>query len=306
MILVPSAQVSSDRMTSTKLKNKFSSMRGFLSKAADDLADKAAETKNKMERNLERRKLNLPIPERSEDNVSIKSDRSSINEADQQTSDPGTPEAMLSDKLFVSVINASNMSGERSSTGRTSPTAPPFRSPANSFTKHADRSRSNSKVKGVNAQASSVNQTEADEPDTEGVTATEKESTAIAEDNPKETFSSAIEVTELKGRKHSAADRAVSIVITEDPGEDQSAKVMENLSKRLSYASKSNPDTFENIGSGFSSSIVFQTKPKSKTKKKKKTVKGEYSTGYICFISMFTVHHSCNNNKRRGINQSRN
>ncbi|XP_054759091.2 tectonin beta-propeller repeat-containing protein 2-like [Lytechinus pictus] len=285
MTLIPSATVSSDRMTSTKLKNKFSSMRGFLSKAADDLADKAAETKNKMERNIERSfKLNLPIPEKSEDTVSIKSDRSSINEGEQQSSDPGTPEAMLSERLMVSVINSSNMSGERSPTGLTSPTAP-FRSPANSFSGHevGVRSRSNSHVK--EESANGVSQTEADEPSKEDTTSAEDENLAVTKDDPKGSFNSAIEVTALKGSKHIAADR-VSIVITEDPEEDQSAKVIKNLSKRISYASKTTQDTFENIDGGYSDSIVFQSKPK--TKKKKKTVKGSKSSASVVEVDQIS------------------
>lgn len=276
MILVPSSSLSTDRMTSTKLKSKFSSMRGFLSKAADDLADKAAETKNKMERNLERSfKLNLPIPEKSDDNVSIKSDRSSINDGDQQSSDPGTPEAILSERLIsdrlVSVINSSNMSADRSPAGPTSPPAP-FRSPANSFSEQTDRSRSNSSASKVNISVNDESQTDGGFPVEEAIAVTEEESSANTKDDPKESFSSAIEVTPLKSSKR-VPDR-VSIVITEDPGEDQSAKVMENLSKRQSYAAKTTQETFKDIDTGFSDSIVFQPKPKSKTKKKKKTVKG--------------------------------
>ena len=282
MILAPSASISTDRMTSKKIRNKFISVRGFLSKAADELTDKAVETKNKMERNLERSfKLNLPIPEtKAADNVSISSDRSSTTGDDQSSTEPGTPEAALSERLMVSVINASSMKGESSPThGKTFPSpSSPFRSPSNSFSNNREGSDESSLSNGADASPvrNGTEQTDGDrshdaELAQEVTEAFEKETDP--EDQPKDLPNSAVEVTPLKSR-HSS-DR-VSIVITEDPSEDQAAEVKQNLSKRHSAAFKISQNTLENIATDFSDNIVFETKPKSKTKKKKKTVKGTF------------------------------
>ncbi|XP_071510705.1 tectonin beta-propeller repeat-containing protein 2-like isoform X1 [Diadema antillarum] len=273
MTLEPCAPTPAERMTSVKIKNKFSSMRGFLSKAADELTDKALETKNKMERNLERSfKLNLPIPERnSDDNVSVKSDRSSVNSDEPTKADPGTPEAELSEKLLVSVVNSSSMSGEVSPSGQVFP-VDPLANSSNQTSGELSQQERAEPAGGKTEQSSSNVCPEMEAPcETSNMDKEMSEVVPSSSDRSRERNGSTGSNLLANGNE-SAADR-VSIVITEDPADDQSAHVVQNLNKRQSAAFKISKDTLGNIDGNFES-IVFQPKPRSKTKKKRKTVKG--------------------------------